>query len=709
VKEIGGDLTCENLVAIANSEELASQPKKPGVHGERFLTWAAIAACLCSLLLLYRHLTNFALEGGLTPVRLLLAGCTAFLVTALVYGSLVYLFARVGYLRRKAALVQPSRDELETVYNLNKEHPRVCILIPTYREEIRVLRQTILSAALSEYPSRRIAVLIDDPPEDSAEALRALVTTRCLVADLNALFREAANYYRAELSKFIVRFKRGEPLDLTSECRHLADLYEGMADWIEALVEADEPEVAAHRHTSEFFRARIILAPAAQHRSRAKELRRGGINLVQVEREYRRLGSLLFLEITHFERKQFSNLSHAPNKAMNLNSYIALIGKSFRVVPDSELPRIEECALAAANIIVPEAEFILTLDADSLILSDYILKLAQLMNLRPKAAVVQTPYSAIPGSRSWLQRAAGAQTDMQYIIHQGFTHFGATYWVGANALLRLAALRDIQQTISERGYPVQVFIQDRTVIEDTGSTIDLVRKGWYLHNHPERLAYSATPPDFGSLIIQRRRWANGGLIIFPDLLRYAVEHDSPRPHVSEIVMRAYYLCSPAITSLALILLPLKQFGDGLTTIWAPCTALPYFVLYARDLRLLGYAWADLPRVYALNLMLLPINLTGVIRSIQQMLLSRRSTFGRTPKIEHRTPVPPIHVLWQTTLVAFLVAAALLTFMEGRYYFTLCWAINAVFVFWGFKEFLGFQHAWRDVVSRLAVVSCRGLR
>ena len=703
-------MTCENVVAVANSEELASQPKKPGVRGERFLTWAAIAACLCSLLLLYMHLANFALEGGLTPARLLLAGCTAFLVTALVYGSLVYLFARVGYLRRKAALVQPSRGELETVYDLDKEHPRVCILIPTYREEIRVLRQTILSAALSEYPSRRIAVLIDDPPEDSAEALRALVTTRCLVADLNALFREAATHFRAELSKFIVSLQRGKPLDLTSECRHLADLYEGMADWIEALVEADEPEGGAHRHASEFFHERIILAPAAQHRSRAKELRRAGINLVQIEREYRRLGSLLFLEITHFERKQFSNLSHAPNKAMNLNSYIALIGKSFRVVPDSELPRVEECALSRSDkthhCSGEGFEFILTLDADSLILSDYILKLAQLMNLHPKAAVVQTPYSAIPGSRSWLQRAAGAQTDMQYIIHQGFTHFRATYWVGANALLRVTALRDIQQTICERGYPVQVFIQDRTVIEDTGSTIDLVRKGWYLHNHPERLAYSATPPDFGSLIIQRRRWANGGLIIFPDLLRYAVENDSPRPHASEVAMRAYYLCSPAITSLALILLPLKQFGDGLTTIWAPCTALPYFALYARDLRLLGYAWADLPRVYALNLMLLPINLTGVIRSIQQMLLSRRSTFGRTPKVEQRTPVPPIHVLWQTALVASLVAAALLTFTEGRYYFTLCWAINAVFVFWGFKEFLGFQHAWRDVVSRLAVAGGR---
>lgn len=62
------------------------------------------------------------------------------------------------------------------------------------------------------------------------------------------------------------------------------------------------------------------------------------------------------------------------------------------------------------------------------------------------------------------------------------------------------------------------FIQDRTVIEDTESSIDLRRKEWRLYNYPERLSYSATPPDFGSLVIQRGRWANGGLLILPKLL-----------------------------------------------------------------------------------------------------------------------------------------------------------------------------------------------
>ena len=695
----------KNVLAVPTSE-----PKTPSTNGELFVTWAAIVACLVSLLFLYQHLTNSALEGCLTTGRLLLTGCTSFLVAALVYGSLVYLFTRLGYLHRKAALVQPTRDELESVYDLDNKNARVCILIPTYREEIRVLRQTIISAALSEYPSRRIAVLIDDPPKGSAEALHSLVATRRLVADLHARFHEAGTQYRAELSNFIVRMQSGAVLDLASEFRHLADLYESMADWIEALVEADEPADCANRHTDKFFRERIIFAPAAQHRSRANELRKGGIDLLHVEREYRRLGALLFVEITHFERKQFSNLSHAANKAMNLNSYIGLIGKSFRVVPDSRLSRIEECASAIASMIVPDADYLLTLDADSLILRDYILKLTRLMNRHPKAAVVQTPYSAIPGALNPLERAAGAQTDMQYIIHQGFTHFRATYWVGANALLRLSALRDIQQTISERGHLVQVFIQDRTVIEDTGSTIDLVREGWLLHNHPERLAYSATPPDFGSLIIQRRRWANGGLIIFPNLLRYAIRRDSPRPPIVEIVMRAYYLCSPTLISFALIMLSLRPFDSTISTVLFPCVALPYFALYGRDLRLLGYAWADLPRVYALNLMLLPINLAGVIRSIQQMLVGRRSAFNRTPKVEQRTPVPLLHVLWQLALPAFLMVSALSSFTRGYYYLSACWTVNAVVVVYGFKEFIGFQYAWQDAISHARVllsVSCTG--
>src|SRR5699024_6329649 len=104
---------------------------------------------------------------------------------------------------------------------------------------------------------------------------------------------------------------------------------------------------------------------------------------------------------------------------------------------------------------------------------------------------------------------------VQRLLHQGYTRFHGTFWVGANAVLRVQALEDIRQPFTERGHRLFRYIQDRTVIEDTESTIDLIRCGWTLWNHPEVLAYSATPSDFGALVIQRRRWACGGLLVLP--------------------------------------------------------------------------------------------------------------------------------------------------------------------------------------------------
>ena len=131
--------------------------------------------------------------------------------------------------------------------------------------------------------------------------------------------------------------------------------------------------------------------------------------------------------------------------------------------------------------------------------------------------MAQTPYSAFPGSATRIERISGATTDIQHIVHQGMTHYDATFWVGANAVLRKKALDDIREIDYEGDWEIRRYIQDRTVIEDTESTIDLGVHGWTLYNYPERMAYSATPPDFGSLCIQRQRWANGGLLILSKL------------------------------------------------------------------------------------------------------------------------------------------------------------------------------------------------
>jgi cellulose synthase/poly-beta-1,6-N-acetylglucosamine synthase-like glycosyltransferase len=293
---------------------------------------------------------------------------------------------------------------------------------------------------------------------------------------------------------------------------------------------------------------------------------------------------------------------------------------------------------------------------------------------------------------------AGATTDIQYFIHQGFTHFDGTYWVGANALIRRQALDDIAVRRTERGFPITVYVQDKTVIEDTESTIDLVTKGWSLYNYPARLAYSATPPDFGSLLIQRRRWANGGLLILPKLIRHLMS-GSARIGFGEGFLRIHYLISLAATGFAILLLLLTPFEKGLDNIWLPLSLVPYFLFYGRDLVRAGYSWKDLLGVYALNLLLLPVHLGGVLRSLQQAITGRKASFGRTPKVRTRTTVPALY-LWATIgLLIVCIVNAFVGFAVGewaRFTFSLMNAVAFIFVVLGF---IGVREFAEDALPR----------
>jgi cellulose synthase (UDP-forming) len=664
---------------------------------ERLITWSCIALTLLALWLVYCDLALAVKLSRRNIVRLIEAITVGGLLTSLVYGSLVYLFARDGYLRRRK--VKPGLlDELEDRYLLRKDLPRLCVVIPSYKEEPRVVRQTVISAALCIYGARRIVVLIDDPPTGSTNELQTAETCRALIRQLHERFQGASARIRDNYSDFISRRERVAALCALEEMRRVAALYDFLAEFVVRLGQAYTP--SPQDEADAFLLTRIISPCADRYRRRAKALVEAVCSLDDVQKEYRRLAAQVHIELASFERKRFSNMSHAANKAMNLNSYIGLLGKSLRIVRTDGLPLLQECPPAAADLVVPDATYILTLDADSMVLPDYLLKLVDIMEDDSTVAVAQTPYSAVPGSANPLERAAGAQTDLQYIVHQGSTAANATFWVGANALLRVSALRTVKTMARERGFVVPVYIQDRTVIEDTGSTLDLIRRGWKLHNHPERLAYSATPPDFGSLIIQRRRWANGGLIIFADLLRHVMRRSGGRPSLIEFWMRAHYLCGPALTSFSVLLLLTLSFSKEFQSGWVIATFVPYFALYARDARSLNYRWEEVALVYALSLMLLPVTLAGVLRSIQQIATGRKSSFSRTPKIQHRTPMPAIHVVLQIALIAAVGVGALTNALDGKLYFAALCALNFALLLAGFSLFIGPRAAWCDMATVL---------
>ncbi len=617
------------------------------------------------------------------------------IVQALIWGNFVYQFTRLGYLRRRLAHRAPSPQDRERFHDGAASH--LARLVPSYKEELAVVRRTLLSAALQDYPDRRVVLLIDDPahPTEVADQV-ALRKMRELPGALQRMFDSAAVPFENARADFLRRQERG--VCIHAEAATLADLYERAALWLESTAR-DQPVAD---HTDRFFLAAVIERAADAHRGRALALRDSlqleDLDEERLRREYYRLATLFRVSFASFERKRYVNLSQQANKAMNLNSYIGLLGQRWREVARHDGLHLE-AAPDDGEIVVPPADFLITLDADSLLLPEYAAILMHEM-CKPgneRLAVVQTPYNTIPGAPGLLERIAGATTDIQYLVHQGFTNFRATYWVGANALLRMSALRDIAEVMDERGHAVPVFIQDRTVIEDTESSVDLIARGWELHNYPERLAYSATPPDFGALLIQRRRWANGGLLILPKLMRHLVSHFHQPRKLVEGFFRAHYLGSIAAVNLGLLILLAVGFDQSLDGWWLPLTALPYFLLYARDLRYSGYGkTADLVRVYALNLLLIPINLGGVLKSLQQALTGRRTPFGRTPKVSGRTAAPALYVIAEFALVAFWLINCGIDAIEGYWVTAFFCFVNAMLLVYAIHAFIGLRTGWEDI-------------
>jgi cellulose synthase (UDP-forming) len=637
-------------------------------------------------------------QGSAVEASLLLL--FTILVASLIYGGLVYQATRLGYMRRLADSSRsgPEPDESGTA----ARSPRALVLIPSYREEPAVVRQTLLSVALQEYPDVSLRLLIDDPPDPtSIEDGRLLDQARHLPAEVSAVMDPIA----AEIGRAAEAFHErasGSPRVAAieeEEVRRLTEVYIATAASVEHFAPRFRGGVPAH--VQALFEKQVIHASAQRLRERASQLTSGESppTFDDIDEEYRRLSAMFKVDIASFERKSYLNLSHEPNKAMNLNAYISLTGGHWREEQTTEgtlLVRDERQGQA-----VPDADYFVTLDADSLIAPEYIATLVGLME-RPenrRLAVAQTPYSAAPDPTSRLERIAGATTDIQYVVHQGFTRHGATYWVGANAVIRKAALEDIAERVPERGFEVTRYIHDRTVIEDTESSVDLLAKGWSLYNHPRRLSFSATPPDFGSLVVQRQRWANGGLIILPKLLRHMWGHR--RVSIGwaiDSLVQAHYLVSIAATNVALLLLLLVPFSAAYMSVWLPLTAAGYFGLYARDLSQNGYRYRDLFNVYALNLVLLPVNLAGVLKSVEQGIRKSKIPFARTPKVDGRTMAPARYLV---ALVVLLVLWSLGAFFDvgaGRLPLALFATANVVILAYGIAAFIG----WRSLVEDLAI-------
>lgn len=619
------------------------------------------------------------------------------------YAALLYNVCLIGNYVRQISERVPDAEEVATIFD--KPAPSLTILIPSYKEERQVIWQTMLSAAVSEYPSKRVVLLIDNPPNPkNAGDIEQLAQARALPAELGTKFASEAAYYSQAQADYLQRAAAGEMV-AGQEQKHIAALYDRAAAWFEAEAQQVSGGIPLEQLPFDlrFFVKTILLIPAKRYRDRARMLlAEPAAEVVKFTRHYALLAGLFNVEFASFERKRYVNLSHDSNKAMNLNSYMQLVGHTWKEVETPQGLTLVQCMAEEAAFSVPAADYINTIDADSLMTHDYVSRLIYFLEQpeNAKVAVAQAPCSSIPGSPVPVERIAGAVIDVQYHTHQGYTSWRASFWVGANAMLRMSALNAIKEVITANGKTTVIYIQDRTVIEDTESTIDLVQKGWLLYNYPSRMTFSATPADFGSLLIQRRRWANGGLLILPKLLRYAWGAKKNLRLLQELFMRFNYLAMTTLSTAVLYLFAFYSFSPRLSTPLLIYANIPLLLLYARDLKVCGYRYSDVFRVIALNLMLLPVITAGVLKQIQQIVTGRKVPFARTPKVKNRTGAPAFYYLVELGMMLYCGYMAVANVLEKEWSPAAYAALNLVFLLYALVRFIGIRAMAEDLWAAL---------
>jgi cellulose synthase (UDP-forming) len=223
------------------------------------------------------------------------------------------------------------------------------------------------------------------PPQVTAalEARASLEAARAMPGEVERLLGAPADRARWDLDDFERRWGAGAG-DPREEAGRLSACAAAAARWFDDLAAT----VPIDDHTDDVFVEQVLGGPA------------------------RDLGALA---------RRLDAVARARNKAMNLNSYIRLMGRRWREVRSADGVHLVPAKDGSGDLAVPAATYLITLDADSLLLPDYALRLVEVME-RPenhRTAVIQTPYSAVPEAPGIVERIAGATTDLQYIVHQG--------------------------------------------------------------------------------------------------------------------------------------------------------------------------------------------------------------------------------------------------------------------------------------------------
>jgi cellulose synthase/poly-beta-1,6-N-acetylglucosamine synthase-like glycosyltransferase len=151
----------------------------------------------------------------------------AAVVSIFTLSALIYLITRVGAFERFGKHKRVPRFLLDKHFSEIK--PSITVLIPSYAEEVAVIRKTIISAALQEYPQIKVVLLIDDNPNPSnPKKISKLAATRDLANEINTLFLKPYQHILKTYHQFKSAVPQGKSVYI-SQIKQLAQSYEWAA------------------------------------------------------------------------------------------------------------------------------------------------------------------------------------------------------------------------------------------------------------------------------------------------------------------------------------------------------------------------------------------------------------------------------------------------------------------------------------------------
>ena len=164
----------------------------------------------------------------------------------------------------------------------------------------------------------------------------------------------------------------------------------------------------------------------------------------------------------------------------------------------------------------------------------------------------------------------------------------------------------------------------------------------------------------------------------------------------ELLVRINYMASIAWATFGLIFLLAFPYDGRLLSPLVLLAALPYFLAMASDLKYCGYRYSDIFRIYGFNLIMLPVNLAGVLKSIEQAITGKKIPFARTPKVKDRTSTSLQFLIVPVLIVGFSIFTVWRNVLVENWGNAIFAAFNATAATWAITAYIGLSNLIADI-------------